>query len=304
MQAPLISILIPTLNAQKTLGSALDSILGQEFTDWEILVIDSVSKDGTMDMVKGLAARDARVRFISEPDKGIYDAMNKGVTLARGQWIYFLGSDDTLHDPGVLQTFRDDLAARDLDLVYGNIVTVRKGPAYDGPFTLEKLLRKNMSHQAAFYHRQLFTRIGGFNTRYRAYADWDFNIRCFSDPSIRTHYRDRVVALFGMDGISRRHDTVFLRESLIPANLERLTTAGCRSLRPITAYDDWWRLIRNAAVRSPQDLPSAVAEALPVCLRKIIGFQGKISSGILGPGLFSKFFMMISYCSNIITGRI
>jgi len=303
MQPPLISILIPTLNAEKTLGNALDSVLNQQYKEWEILVIDSVSKDGTMDMVKEWAGRDARIRYLSEPDKGIYDAMNKGVTLAGGEWIYFLGSDDVLHDPGVLETFRDDLAGRNFDMVYGNIIISPEGPAYDGPFTLEKLLRKNMSHQAAFYHRQLFTRTGGFNTRYRVYADWDFNIRCFSDPAIRTHYRDRVVALFGMDGVSRRHDTVFLRESLIPANLKRLAAAGPGSLRPIAVYDDWWRLIRNAGVRSPDDLPM-VAGTLPKGIRLMIAWQGMTSSKILRVGLLSKCIMMVSYCYNIITGCI
>src|SRR5258707_324855 len=82
------------------------------------------------------------------------------------------------------------------------------------------IIRKNISHQAAFYHRKTFEKIGDFNTKYRAYADWDFNIRCFLDPAIRTKYRDRIVAIFGMDGISRVYDRVFLKEVLIPAKLK------------------------------------------------------------------------------------
>jgi hypothetical protein len=106
-----------------------------------------------------------------------------------------------------------------------------------------------------------------------------------------------------MDGISRRHDRVFLQEVLIPAKLKILARDGNSSLRRISAYDDWWRLIRNAGITSLQDL-HGYDGAVPGCIKRMIKWQQKIPSAILGAGPFSKFFMMSSYINNILTGCI
>src|SRR5882757_6796610 len=210
--SPFLSIIIPTLNSEKTLQMALDSLLQQSFTNFEIWIIDSVSGDGTLSIVKENAEKDARIRLVSERDKGIYDAMNKGIRLARGEWIFFLGSDDRLYDKGVIASVFAALAghgemapdqdAATPDLLYGNVISTSYKGLYDGEFTFEKLLSRNISHQAIFYKKSLFDRIGNYNLRYRAHADWDLNIRCFADKGIRTKYLDQVIAEFGAGGIS------------------------------------------------------------------------------------------------------
>jgi glycosyltransferase involved in cell wall biosynthesis len=301
MRTPLISILIPTYQSDKTLRRTLDSLVSQEFGDWEAWIIDGVSKDGTMDIIHEYAAGNNRIHFISEPDQGIYDAMNKGVRLATGQWIYFLGSDDHLYDPGVLGSFGEDLTDNNLDLVYGNIVTDRNSRPYDGEFTMEKLLRNNISHQAIFYRRNIFDKFGSFNTRYKSFADWDLNIRCFSDPGIRTKYRDRIIAEFGLHGVSRRYDIAFLREVLIPARLHWLERAGHKSLRPVFIFDDWWRLVRNAGIRSLGEAPGNTMD--PV-IRHIIGWQRGLPLRMLENGVVSKCWMIMSYCHARIKGVI
>src|SRR5690606_10153742 len=100
---PLISIIIPTYNSAKTLRQALTSVVGQTYKKIEVLIIDGCSNDDTLVIVQSYAAEDSRLKWVTEPDNGIYDAMNKGIQLAKGEWLYFLGSDDKLHDEYVLE---------------------------------------------------------------------------------------------------------------------------------------------------------------------------------------------------------
>src|SRR4249920_3431468 len=99
---PFFSIIIPTYNSESSLNKTLDSILSQTFTDFEIILTDGVSKDDTIAIAESY--NDSRLKIHSEPDKGVYDAMNKGMSLATGKWLYFIGSDDYLYNDEVLQT--------------------------------------------------------------------------------------------------------------------------------------------------------------------------------------------------------
>src|ERR1700744_4382606 len=104
MASPFFTIIIPTFNSEKTLQNALSSILSQNFTEFEILIVDGVSNDNTIKIVKENIEKDKRIRFISEKDNGIFDAMNKGIELSLGEWLYFLGSDDRLHNSSILRS--------------------------------------------------------------------------------------------------------------------------------------------------------------------------------------------------------
>ena len=114
----LITIITPTFNCASTLDATLESVVSQDFTDFEYWLIDGGSTDGTRDRLA--AIQDPRVRWISEPDRGIYDAMNKGIDRARGRYLLFLGADDLLL-PGSLRAISDHLPATDRTLVYGNV---------------------------------------------------------------------------------------------------------------------------------------------------------------------------------------
>ncbi|HLZ86101.1 MAG TPA: glycosyltransferase family 2 protein, partial [Puia sp.] len=221
-QTPLLTIIMPTFGAEKTLQESLDSVLRQDFRDWELLIMDGGSTDGTLGLARGAAGKDTRIRVFSEKDKGVYDAMNKGIHQARGEWLYFLGSDDQLHDDKVLSTVLSMPDTVRYDLLYGNVVGASYKGVYDGVFDYTKLLGKNLSHQAAFYRLTLFRRLGDYDLRYKAYADWEFNIRCFSAEGVRIRYIDVIVARFGADGLSSRHDVPFLKQVLFPAKLRLL----------------------------------------------------------------------------------
>jgi glycosyltransferase involved in cell wall biosynthesis len=300
MHSPLLTIIIATFNGSRTLQRTLDSILAQDWQEWEVLIVDGASGDDTVKIIEENAGRDSRIRFVSEKDKGVYDAMNKGIGLAHGHWVYFLGCDDWLLDRQVLQAIFSEPNTSGYDLVYGNVVSSSYKGLYDGEFTFEKLLSRNISHQAIFYKKNLFDRIGDYNLRYRAHADWDLNIRCFSDNSIRVKYLEIVVAEFGADGISSQHDIPFLREVLIPEKLRMLATTGVRRLRRVTAYDQWWRLIRNAGIRGVGELD----EKVPRCLKNMIRWQQLFPQKILRAGALSKSLMFASYLINLLTGAI
>jgi glycosyltransferase involved in cell wall biosynthesis len=200
---PVLSIITPTRNAGKTLQRCLNSVNAQHYSNWEHWIIDSVSTDDTVKIVLRAAENDSRVHVISEIDGGVYDAMNKGIRLARGEWVYFLGADDELFDAQVLLVMLGNENIK-YDFVYGNVVFIPGGQVYDGQFDLAKLLITNISHQAIFCRRAILDRLGGFDLRFNVHADWAFNIKCMLDPTIRTRYVDTVVANFQLGGISSR----------------------------------------------------------------------------------------------------
>lgn len=204
---PHLSVITPTWNAGSTLRSCIRSVASQHFQRWEHLIIDGLSDDETVRIAREAASQDGRVRILSERDAGIYDAMNKGLGLARGEWIYFLGADDTVHDSRV---FADILGAvaEDCDLLYGDVLFMPEGQRYGGPFDLAKMFVRNICHQAIFYRRTVFERIGHFDLRHQVFADWAFNLTCFSDSRIRSRYLQRLVANFARGGTSSQGEAL------------------------------------------------------------------------------------------------
>ncbi|MDB5089026.1 MAG: glycosyltransferase, partial [Mucilaginibacter sp.] len=102
MTAPFISIIVPTYNAEKTLRMCIDSVVSQSYRQKEIWIVDNQSDDSTISIINEYVTLYSYIKYISGKDRGIYDAMNKGIGVANGRWLYFLGSDDTLHDKNVL----------------------------------------------------------------------------------------------------------------------------------------------------------------------------------------------------------
>lgn len=204
---PLISVVVPTYNSGERLDACLDSILAQSFRDFELVVIDGGSKDGTVDRLADRAKSNPALVWQSGRDGGVYDAMNKGVKLARGAWILFLGSDDELYAKDVFERVVPHLSA-DHDLVYGNVLSVgasawaEDGAIYDGEFNEEKILERNICHQAIFYSKQLFATYGGYDPSFKVLADWEYNLRVFRKA--RKKYIDVVIARFAGGGLSTR----------------------------------------------------------------------------------------------------
>ena len=211
---PFFSIIIPTYNSAKTLDACLKSLEAQFCKDFEVVIIDGVSADHTMSIVDAYGVNSNNIIRVSEKDNGIYDAMNKGVQLAKGDCIYFLGSDDKIYKPDVLgkikEAFTKDIL---IDVIYGNIVSTRFQGVYDGEFTKEKILHQNISHQAIFFKREILLKTGKFDLKYKSHADWDHNLRWFLSGNIKKKYIDLIIADYADGGFSSiSGDTTFFKD--------------------------------------------------------------------------------------------
>lgn len=208
---PLISIILPTYNSEKVINVALESILIQTFTNFEVIIIDGESTDDTLNIAK--SSPDIRIKIISEKDKGVYDAMNKAITLSKGKWLYFMGSDDRLYNKHVLQTLSSSLQDR-FKIVYGNVLIGDSNQPYCGELNQIEILFKNICHQAIFYNRVCF-REKLFNLAFPIFADHAFNIDIICNFPSDAKFVDYILANYGNNGISSYKTDTF--ESQLPA---------------------------------------------------------------------------------------
>ena len=178
MTAPLVSVVTAAYNARAGLAATIDSVAGQSFRDVEHVVVDGGSSDGTPDYLRGLGDS---VRWISEPDTGIADAMNKGVEMARGTYVIVIHAEDTFLDADSLA-----LAAAHLDgtteiVSFDVSFATDSGPRrYESHGLTARLnFKTTIPHQGAFCRKALFERIGGFDTSLRIAMDYDFFLRAW-----------------------------------------------------------------------------------------------------------------------------
>lgn len=210
---PLVSVIVPAYNASGLLAGCLDSILHQDYEPLEVLVMDGASKDGTQEVMAGFTAKYPSIRFVSEPDKGVYDAINKGVQLARGEWLYVLGCDDRLAHPSALSALAP-LLRSDAELVHAKVLRKSTGQLEGRSSVGIDIVLRNICQQAILYRRSLFQRLGLFNLKYPICSDWEFNIRCFGLPC-KSEHADSVLCHYDGGGMSSRvTDEVFYAERL------------------------------------------------------------------------------------------
>lgn len=213
------SILTAVWNREATLGAALDSLAGQSHGDYEHIVQDGGSSDGTLAL---LAARpDPRRKVESGRDGGIYDALNRALARATGDVIGLLHSDDFFAHPDVLADVAACFAATGADAVYGDLDYVSASdPARvirhwrSGPYDPANLRRGWMPpHPALFLRRQVIERWGGYDTAFRIAADYDTVLRYFGQGGISAGYVPEVLVKMRVGGESNRSLERILRKS-------------------------------------------------------------------------------------------
>jgi glycosyltransferase involved in cell wall biosynthesis len=194
---PLLSIITVVFNGEAHLEQTIQSVIGQNYTNIEYIVIDGGSTDGTGELLNKY--NDRIDYWISERDQGIYDAMNKGLDAARGDWILFLGSDDCLYDANVIKHVIAALNS-ELSVVYGAIIyTNRK--IVKSRFNLFTLLHNTVHHQSAFYNSKLFDH-WRYDKGLRLIADYELNLKIYLGKKKRK-YVDEVISLCSQRGQSR-----------------------------------------------------------------------------------------------------
>jgi len=205
----LISIIMPLFNAEKYLPTALETLQQQQFASYELLLLDALSTDGTAAIAATMIAKNDRIRWFSQADKGIYDAMNFGIKRAKGEWVYFMGCDDTFHHMDVLKEVALQLTD-DVDIVYGNVQWTPGGEMETEVCTPQQLFQRNINHQRVFYRRSLFEQYGGYQLQYKIASDHELNIRFFCNDAIRKKYIPVTIACYHAGGFSaNKMDTVF-----------------------------------------------------------------------------------------------
>ena len=211
-----ISIITVAYNSGRTIADTLRSVAEQTHADIEHIVIDGASRDDTMAQVR--AHGQHLGRFISEPDSGIYDAMNKGLELASGEFVGFLNADDMLAHPQTLAHMAQRM--HEADALYGDLVyvdaertekIVRRWAS--GPYEASRLRFGWMPPHPTFYVRR--SRLEGqrFDLRYRIAADYDFMLRSLQQPGMRVHYLPEVLVHMRNGGASNHSLKALWRKS-------------------------------------------------------------------------------------------
>ena len=205
-ELPVVSIVTVCRNAAATLEACIASVAAQTYPAIQYIVIDGASTDATAEI---LARHRATISvLVSEPDRGIYDAMNKGIGLATGAFILFINADDLLADPQAVADAMAEIArAPDGDVYYGSILVRLPGATtrHDPPppeAALEELVLGCLPHQATFARPAAFARTGLFDLRWRRHADYDWWLKVVADPGLKLRRINRLVASFALGGAS------------------------------------------------------------------------------------------------------
>lgn len=196
-----ISVVTVSFNSCNTIGSTLESLRNQTDQNFESIVVDGNSNDGTQDIIESY--KDVVTKSISEPDDGIYDAMNKGIAMASGEFVSFLNSDDA-YLPNTISTVRKHAELG--SIIYGNMKKERW--FNDNRYTrieIPKLeaMPKTMGifHPSVFVKRELFAKYGQFNTNYKLASDYHWLLGAYLEKETFT-YVDEVLSVFRIGGVS------------------------------------------------------------------------------------------------------
>jgi glycosyltransferase involved in cell wall biosynthesis len=229
-----VSIITVVFNNVLTLKDAIDSVLSQTYKNIEYIIIDGGSNDGTLDLISSYGDRVSII--LSEPDKGIYDAMNKGVKLAKGEIIGILNSDDIYQDNRVIEDVVSEfLLDNRLDILYGDLIYVKQ-------FNTTKVVRrwKSMTyydkyfedgnvppHPTVFLRSSVYEIAGYFNLKLRLAADYEFLFRLFKFNQFRSKYINRLMVRMRLGGATNKNF-----RNIIAGNKEILYSWKSNGLKP------------------------------------------------------------------------
>ncbi len=242
-----ISIITITYNSAATLQHALDSVLSQTYPDIEHVLVDGASKDGTRELIEKYAREHANVRWVSEKDGGIYNAINKGIRMATGDIIGFLHSDDQLYSADSIEQVAEAFESSHADVVYGDLQYCKGGRVVrrwkSNAFSPRSLKFGWMPpHPTVYVRREVYQQVGEYDEWFSIAADYDMMLRIFK-TGYRTHYIPSVLVSMETGGASNRstrarlsktqEDCIALRKNHVGAGF---LTVACKQLRKIRQF--------------------------------------------------------------------
>lgn len=212
-----VSIITASYNSEKTINKTILSVLEQTYKDIEYIIIDGASSDKTVDIAKEYEHGIAKI--ISEPDNGIYDAMNKGIKNATGDYIMFLNSDDQLFDETVIEKLSELAQKNNSDLVWGDICHYNPETGYKNvqehnKFNIIYLIKNTPAQPACLYKKSLFNEVGLFSTDFKVVSDQEWFLRAFLKHNISRSYINYPINVFNTGGIStnEKYETAISKE--------------------------------------------------------------------------------------------
>ncbi|WP_188221661.1 glycosyltransferase [Flavobacterium pokkalii] len=205
----LISIIIVTYNAEKHLGALMESLQTRINDQTEVIVIDGLSTDSTMVILHEYYKCISKV--ISEKDSGIYDAMNKGISMASGKYVLFLGADDRLLiNLEELSMFLKD----DKTIYYGDVLLSPSNKIYGGKFNTAKLINRNICHQSILFPKAVFEKYQ-YGKDFRLMEDYALNLKLWASKEFKFSYLEKTISVYSLMGLSSLNiDLDFKKDSL------------------------------------------------------------------------------------------
>jgi glycosyltransferase involved in cell wall biosynthesis len=211
---PKLTIITINLNNAFGLRKTIESVVSQTYVDYEYIIIDGGSTDDSVEVIRGYA--DQITFWVSEVDSGIYNAMNKGITQAKGEYCQFINSGDILVTNDVTERMLDNMP--ECSILYGNLLKDFRGNIItDKSFrgrriTLLDMFRGELNHPSAYIKKELFTKYGLYDENLQVVSDWKFYLIAVGLNAESVVYKDIDVALFDMNGISRTHSELLIPE--------------------------------------------------------------------------------------------
>ena len=213
MNTPRLSIITVCFNSERFIASAIHSVFSQTYKDIEYIIVDGASKDKTIEIIEEFKAKDPdRLRFISEADKGIYDAMNKGIKMAKGEIVGILNSDDFYKNERVFENLIALFDQKSCDAIYGDLVYVDQENTnrvirnWKSSLYEKGLFRKGWhpAHPTFFVKRHLYEKFGIFKTELKLGADFELMLRFIEKHEISLAYLEEVMVVMRMGGASNK----------------------------------------------------------------------------------------------------
>lgn len=195
------SIITVTYNCKSTVEQTISSVLSQSFSDFEYILVDGASTDGTLDIIKRYADSDDRIQYISEPDKGIYDAMNKGIRMATGDAIALLNSDD-YYESDALEKIAQHIPERCMYVVYGMVRLLKEEKeSMVVLYSHNSIPERMMMHPACFVSRKLYEEYQ-YDTNYKSAADYDLFMKLYQNKDVAFVPVYDLISNFRLGGMS------------------------------------------------------------------------------------------------------
>ena len=217
-----ISIITVCKNAESVIERTMLSVVTQNCfaENIEYVIIDGASTDKTVEIIKQYAAK-YPIKWISEPDSGIYNAMNKAVKMASGEIIYFLNAGDKLFDEKTISLVLNEFEENDPDFLYTDILPCKNNDLRQAMIkkfnNVDKyfLFRDCICHQASFFKKSIFERFGGFNEKFKLSADYEMLLKIMADKSLKKEYLPTTAAYYDTAGVSSISGDVVKKERVI-----------------------------------------------------------------------------------------